>query len=171
MAKKLKSFDLGTIELKDKVVVSDPCYSLGVGCSAILSGVKPGKWFVESWGAYADSWDGHMLVVRHESYKAFVFPKEIKDSAVLGIDSGQVGIYDLEEYRNDSIVDKLEVDTPIGILEDDVWYSYACHLGDDVPAKLVGNGVTSESGYGDGSAQLIIDRNSKGEIIRIGVNF
>lgn len=173
MGKKLKAHDLGTIELNGKVVVSDPCYTHGTWCATALQNVKPGTWYVESWEAYEDSWDGHMLVVRHESYKEHVFPKKSLD-AVLGIDSGQVGIYDMEEFRNDDVVEKLKeagVDTPIGVLEDDVWYSYACHLGYTPPAKIVGNGVTSTSGYGDGTAQLLVDYNSKGQIIRIGVNF
>ena len=37
-------FELGTIELGDYVYVTDPCYSPGIWCQALIKNVKSGKY-------------------------------------------------------------------------------------------------------------------------------
>lgn len=169
--KKLKVHYLGQIQLGKEVVVSDPCYSVPTWCQAILKDVKPGTYNVEWYEAFEDRWDGHMLVVSHVSVPKSVFPETTMTDVTLGIDSGQVGIYDSLYYKDDEIMERFEAEgiDYFDMIEPKEWYGYACTL---YEAKLLlDTGVTSPSGYGDGTAELLVSFNNDGDIVRIGVNF
>lgn len=159
-----------TITLGKDVVVSDPCYTLGTWCQAVLDNVKPGVYHIDYYKAY-DRWDGHAFVLTHELYKRTAFPKE-KHPATLGIDAGMVGVFAKEEYRNDSIISEDHQFTYDWIHEGEgeKWYSAVIPLNQD-SYRIVGNGINSESGYGDGCAELRIDTNKDGEIYRMAVLF
>lgn len=162
-------FFVGTIELGNEIIVSDPCYARDSYANDILTNVKVGKWDVESYKA-DDSFDGHILLVTARGYKLGVMPKQ--KLFIGGIDSGQAGVYNIDEYNNDDLVSLFKHNNVPNHLDLDEWYGYACHISEDgVPAKLVGNGVTSESGYGDGVYTTYIDTNTKGEIVRIVLVF
>lgn len=160
---------LGHIELGNDAIISDPCYDTDVWCMMTLRNLRFGKWFVESYQA-DDSWDGHILLLTAEKYKLGVVPKQRIGFG--GIDSGQAGVYNSSEYHNNHFIPVYKHNGITNPLETDDWYGYACHISNGgVPAKIVGNGVTSESGYGDGTYDILIDRNTKGEVIRIALVF
>lgn len=161
-----------TVHLNKDVVVSDPCYSLGTWCQAILNNVKPGEYVIEYYKA-KDSGVGHAFCLTHKNYKLSVFPKE-HYSVTLGIDSGQVGVFPLEEFRNDSIIpDNHAYFIKVHDINEpgEKWYCGIVPIWWVTPYRLVKNCFNSESGYGDGVAELRVSTNSKGEIYRIAVIF
>ena len=94
----LEKETLGTIELNDKVHISDPCYSVDTWCAGTLKNVLPGIYhcFYQKvdngdWGTRIAS-----IEVRHENYLD-IEPTEVTNIDV-GVDSGQAGIYDLDYF-------------------------------------------------------------------------
>ena len=70
-----------------------------------------------------------------------------------GVDSGQFGYFDHDEYRNDNIVQGVERVTPDDVIcDDEPWYSICCDrtLSKDKWGEIP-FGIVSSSGYGDGS--------------------
>ena len=134
---------IGKINLNDTVMVSDPCYRVGVWCQGEINNVLEGAYNV-----YISKDDGRIkeLIVSHDKYP------EIEDGEIImeqsfevGVDSGNAGIFDYKYYcdthEEDDILDE--------------WY-------DNMHAKLFDNGysknwlffrkhgVITSSGYGDG---------------------
>jgi hypothetical protein len=158
------------IKLKETVIVSDPCYKKGTWCQIKLN-VKPGVYNI--YPKKLDFYDGEdkrnsMLFAVHEDYaKSKLTWKEYK--GVLGVDSGQCGIFSEETYRNDNA----EITTDPILLseiseclklfgenntEGEKWYRRMCSL---IWTKQAGvetypEGVVSHSGFGDGSYKLYV---------------
>ena len=101
---KTKRYKLGEIKLKDSVYVSDPCYSLGTWCQALVDNLKPGKYI--GYMKKADFGPGGFGGIRvtdiwitHTDYP-HLYPVKILDETIdIGVDSGQAGIYDREYYE------------------------------------------------------------------------
>ena len=99
---KKDKYELGIIELKDSVYVSDPCYRIGTWCQAFVEGLKPGKYHgfmyktndTDGWGRrVTDLWIAH-----EDNVKAW--PSTILDEHIdIGVDSGAAGIYDKEYFE------------------------------------------------------------------------
>lgn len=113
----LEKETLGTIELNNKVRISDPCYSADEWCAGTLENVLPGKYHcfyqkVDSgdWGVRVAS-----IEVRHENYLE-VDPTEVTNIDV-GVDSGQAGIYDFDYFAKNR-EDKYG---------EDAWYHKICN--------------------------------------------
>lgn len=94
----LEKENVGTVELRDKVRVSDPCYDMDTWCAGTLENVLQGKYqcFYQKvdtgdWGIRVAS-----IEVRHENYLD-IESTELQDIDV-GVDSGQAGIYDLDYF-------------------------------------------------------------------------
>lgn len=134
---------IGKIKLNNTVIVSDPCYKVGVWCQGEINNVLEGKYNV-----YISEDDGRIkeLVVSHDSYLIIDFKDiNIEQPFEVGVDSGNVGIFDYKYYydthEEEDILDE--------------WY-------DNMQAKLFDNtssknwlffrkhGVITSSGYGDG---------------------
>lgn len=94
----LEKENVGTIELEDKVRVSDPCYDVDTWCAGTLENVLQGKYQCYSQDVDAGDWGIRVasIEVRHEDYLD-VEPTELQDIDV-GVDSGQAGIYDLDYF-------------------------------------------------------------------------
>ena len=89
---------IGTIELNNKVRISDPCYNIDTWCAGTLEDVLQGKYNCymqhvdcKDWGIRVAS-----IEVKHNDYPD-VEPTEITNIDV-GVDSGQAGIYDLDYF-------------------------------------------------------------------------
>lgn len=124
MSKKYKQ-ELGTIELSDKVYVSDPCYRVGTWCQAFVEGLKPGKYY--GFMYKKDFGPGGLggirvtdLWIAHENYIKN-YPTKLLDSTIdIGVDSGAAGIYDKEYFEKYHTLEdgKYISDYP----ESDEWY-------------------------------------------------
>lgn len=185
-------YDLGVIELKDSVYVSDPCYSVGTWCQALVEGLKPGKY--HGFMRKADTDWGRRVIdlwVAHED-NVDVYPVDILDETIdIGVDSGAAGIYDKEYYEKYHQKEDMTEDP-----EADAWYDNQFDLryyydidGKEIIEKLHQAGyfytdqerrdgialdskcVISFSGYGDGGYDLYASKNSAGEIVGLRINF
>ena len=168
-----------TIILSDKVYVSDPCYTPGTWCQAVIENVLPGNY-----EAIVDKTDNTMgwgnrcshLFVIHESvsHKKLNW---IEHPATIGVDSGQAGIFDFDSYRNDSHpIPKVESDDKFpdewAKKEGDKWYVNMCDrtLGEESWGTY-DRGVVTSSGFGDGSYPLYVTRNTDGQIVGFHIDF
>lgn len=92
---KRKTLELSTIELSDKVMVSDPCYKRGTWCHGTVDNVLPGTY--RCIVTYSDElmWGERVsaLTVFHESVQESEIKKGEKAPFTVGVDSGQAGIF------------------------------------------------------------------------------
>lgn len=139
---------LGTINLNKKVIVSDPCYSVSTWCTHIFDNVKPGEYnvFVNyledngdiGWGDRVQS-----LLVAHNTVDVNELFNSNNCVANVGVDSGQMSIYNFEEYS-----------------KEDERYDKICNV-TNYAGGIVANGAVSASGYGDGSYNVYITTDDK----------
>ena len=110
MSKKYKQ-ELGTIELGDKVYVSDPCYRVGTWCQAFVEGLKPGKYYGFMYKKdFGPGGFGGIRVtdlwIAHENYIKN-YPTKILDKGIdIGVDSGSAGIFDKEYFEKYHILEE-----------------------------------------------------------------
>lgn len=177
---KKDKFNLGTIELGNEVVVSDPCYSLGTWCQGHLTDVKAGKYNAFMNKASFDDWGRRVtelwVCLEGTSKK---FPKKLVGNIDIGVDSGSAGIFDARYY---------EKHHPIGGEMDKKWYKRQfelCYIYDmdgnkvnpssDTERRdgvvLDGKGCVSFSGYGDGSYTLFVELDEEKKITSLGIKF
>ena len=144
---------LGDIRLSGTVHFSDPCYTQDVWCRAIKDNVLPGIY--RCYAMYGERGTRvHMLLAIHSSYAPWRFKMRWTDYALLGVDSGQMGIFDDSLYPKDNGPEKVKEDfykaccditlplAQAGILEDPIFVVQA-------------RGCVCSSGWGDGSYQLL----------------
>lgn len=93
----------------DCFYLSDPCYRIGTWCQAVVNSVRNG------------SWKGYIQQDEEGDYNASViaihseYENELKNlkwdtiEEVIGVDSGQAGIYDYWLYRNDEFVGNVKI--------------------------------------------------------------
>lgn len=98
MFKLLEREFISTIELSDKVRVSDPCYDMETWCAATLENVLPGRYQCFTQRVDQGDWGVRIgnIEVRHKEHLD-IEPTEEMDIDV-GVDSGQCGIYDLDYF-------------------------------------------------------------------------
>lgn len=161
-------------QTSDKMMVSDPCYSLDTWCQHVLDNVKAGQWMTTSTLKDEAEWG-----IRVAEITAFIGeePKEtdfvIEETADIGVDSGQAGFFDFEGYKtgkeND---DRLEAEGQNAFGVNGSFYNTCCNvtLGDQ-QSGTVPQGFVSSSGYGDGSYPLHVVRNEKGKVTAVKVVF
>ena len=93
---------IGTIELGDKVRISDPCYQMDVWCAGTLEDVLPGVYNCFMQKADTGDWGIRVasIEVRHRDYTK-IEPMEVTNIDV-GVDSGHAGIYDLDYFAENN---------------------------------------------------------------------
>jgi hypothetical protein len=164
------------ITLGESVMVSDPCYSVPTWCQVKVDGVLPGNYYTfaklwndTSWGCRISK-----LCVVHEDYINADL-KFRRNTGVVGVDSGQAGIFDLASYRNDEIADSITTPNVDFGLHDrgigDVWYEKMCKFTlSDNSWGVYDNGVVTSSGLGDGSYDLYTSKVNK-KIVALHIDF
>jgi hypothetical protein len=172
----IENKDLGTFNIKDEVVISDPCYK-DMDSYNITKKVKSGDWKTRAVISDNGDWGKRVadLFVCHKDYDYLDWEKDWRPIGDCGVDSGQLGIFDKEVYQNDAHEEILSL-AESDICNDEPFYCRMCHLtlGDDGGSNTFGGafsrGVNVNSGFGDGcyeaSAIYVND-----EIVAIWVNF
>ena len=162
-----------------KMVISDPCYSIPTWCQGIINNVKNGVWVadvekVQSWGERVS-----ILFAHHEDnpYEGDSllngYGEELPFS--FGVDSGQLGFFDHDHYRDDNSANDLpkydfgdDYDIEIG----DAWYRAVCNITLDTEQwGVLPFGVVSSSGYGDGTYSVFAVTNAQDEYVGFMVVF
>lgn len=158
------------------VFVTDPCYSPGTWCQAKLDKVHNGKWSawtIEKDGRVAELIVSCMIVDDPDDIiETLMDPVRLKPYDI-GVDSGQCGIFDAEHYQCDEdIITDPEFDAQLshGDGKGDRWYNACCDITQSGGADTIPFGIVSESGYGDGSYDLFVEKHA-GEIIAIKIVF
>jgi len=146
-----------------KMVISDPCYTIPTWCQGVVERVKNGTWVADV--EKVESWGERVSVL-------FALNKEaLRENPILqdtlrngwgkqlnfdfGVDSGQLGFFDFEHYRNDNSAKNLakcDFGDDFDIDAGDIWYRAVCNI--TLASEQWGVlpfGVVSSSGYGDGS--------------------
>ena len=162
-----------TIKLSDTVMVSDPCYTMDVWCMHKLTGVLPGEYLTTVMKSDEGDWGIRvgLLVAVHKNYAEDTLSWRTVQGADIGVDSGQCGIFSIEDYRVDSLFPE-PANVGFDEFQDgDRWYGHMC---DRTLSKerwgAYDTGVVSSSGYGDGSYRLLVAKHD-GKIVGIGVDF
>lgn len=169
---------MSKIKLGKEVMVSDPCYDDPTWCQHKLKNVLPGEYSV--YNKYHDAGDwgrrNSMLIAVHQDYLLDDLRWRMCESANIGVDSGQAGIFDLPYYRKDSVFENEESNFLKNFRnysgeEGDVWYSHMCDrtLGDEGWGHFE-HGVVSQSGYGDGSYNLYLSTINR-KVVGICIDF
>jgi hypothetical protein len=162
---------IGTFNLGTKVMVSDPCYSLGTWCQGVLENVKSGIW--DAYLKMSDEGDwglrvAELITVNSEHYKEHPAIMDEHQEFEVGVDSGCAGIFDYDYYAKYHKEDEI----------DEEWYDiiickqfFPTHdqSGWEKSIFTESNGVVSNSGYGDGGYDCYVARNDEGEIIGIRI--
>lgn len=167
---KIKTIEIGTIQLPNKVIISDPCYKTESECNKTVSDMKPGKYHIFLRKSDEKEWGKRVsrLMAIHEDYYnkiswEFASPDSVYDvfpltteHHLVGVDSGCMGIYGYEYFANN--------------VHNEDWYFQVCGL------TNIANGrggiqdnicAISESGYGDGGydACIVYDKQDAVAII------
>ena len=157
----LKIKHYGTIELGNKVRVSDPCYGTETWCNKLLDNVSEGMW--DCYAVVNERNRVAFLVACKDGCRFAIANEECVCD--VGVDAGVMGVFD-EEYFQMTRDDQHA---------DDKWYEEnvcADHCWNNAGWLCDGGqGFITSSGDGDGSYYLFVDRNEDGDIIRIAVDF
>ncbi|PKR82409.1 DUF4241 domain-containing protein [Heyndrickxia camelliae] len=169
--------ELGNFELHSgNVMVSDPCYEEGSWGQAQLNNTKIGEWIANIKQFDEGEWGirNGELIAFHKSIEKLNELDWKLEKTIIGVDSGQAGIFDLAVFRND------EVSMPSNFLSSEIqeekgekWYSHICDLTLETKerAGITIGGVVSSSGYGDGGYKLFTIRDENDSVVAIKIVF
>ena len=151
------------IKLGHKAIVTDPCYSLDTWCTYIVNNVLPGEYKTSVKLVDGGSWGkrvGELSAIHSEYTNTPLQWGFVSDN--IGVDSGQCGIYDFN-YRL----------AKGNNVHDSLFYKKACKCtdGEDHFGEQEDSGVTSCSGYGDGSYDLYLTKNGDDDVVGIKIVF
>lgn len=168
--------NLGNFEAEtDEFMVSDPCYDLHTWCQGKLTNVKNGIWtgYVnkindEDFGDRCAT-----LFAIHSSYENEFLDDMLsldwmECEFLVGVDSGQAGIFDISHYSDDEVIDV----EPQFKCDSSKWYEACCDqtLG-ETGAGIIPFGVVSSSGYGDGGYSAYVVKNHDKKIVAVKIEF
>ena len=163
------------ITLSNKVIVSDPCYSIPTWCQTVLTDVLPGRYISQVNEDPETDRCAELLVIHEDYYQKHL---DYFDHSSCGVDSGQLGIFDAASYRSDAAaagISTLRIDfsIPSNAQDGDAWYEKMCKitLGEPLRYGAYDTGVVSSSGWGDGMYPLQVARNDDGQIVAMLVTF
>ena len=153
-----------------ELMVSDPCYT---DEGEVVKNVLYGKWL----GKIARGVEHRPfgLLAVHEEFHSVGFSNGNWERVgnVIGVDSGQAGIFDNAHYKDDSVCEGLTRRYNDIICEENIWYSWCCDRTlDDNGAGTIPYGVVSSTGYGDGCYDMYVlkDKDNK-TVVGIMIDF
>lgn len=158
--------EIGKLDLKDRIVISDPCY-----CDFDNPWIKqlkivPGEYncFIE-YNTKNEERVASMLLINKNTNDKNIDEK----IAEVGVDSGTMAIFTLDKYTELSKMKKEY---------EEEFYKYSYDLTkrtffkfNEYMADIFQNIFISSSGYGDGIYNVLIKRNKIGHIIAIKIDF
>jgi len=167
----MKKIQVGTFEVKSgKIRVSDPCYDKDFEKENNLD-AENGEWKckctkidTENRVAILEAYCTDFL----DDYKKYKLSKSI-----VGVDSGQVGIFDFEHYQDNDIVKDVQRLNPNEIIRsEEPWYSICCDRTlTKLGAGIIPFGCVSSSGYGDGCYKLYYKKSEDNKVYAVKVIF
>lgn len=151
---KQKTFE---IDSNQDIVLSDPCYDL----KDIINTQSPNlaHIFKAAKGTWTYSFDKSSCtldIYLKDSTTPISFHEPIQDNfddvVEFSVDSGQVGIFSMSSYRDNSLVLKTTFNNPkLQLLDDQPWYRYCCEVSSSSDkAGYIPYGFITSTRYGDG---------------------
>jgi len=145
-----------------KMILSDPCYTLDTWCMGIIDNVKNGEWIGVIEQSDEGDWGVRNSMLISMSVDAMTknpnLERELMTSGKPlpfegGVDSGQFGHFDFDNYRKDELaVDLVKAfDDDFAIQEGDQWYRACCDITLNNDFGAMPFGIVSSSGFGDGA--------------------
>lgn len=165
--------NLGNFEVTSgKLIVSDPCYELNENTPImgvldhVLNGIWTGqveKLEVREWGEVCSK----LMACHHSFVEQTDTLHWVKCNFIVGVDSGQAGIFDFHKYRiPDSNTQGEDSDV------DSDWYLTCCDITESAyEAGIMDGGVVSHSGMGDGGYGAYYAINDQNQIIGVKIVF
>lgn len=151
---------VGTIQVHEsgKLVVSDPCYTLGTWCQAVLENVKPGMYSCEV-EHEENSSRVKSVRIAHMDHKN-ISPGNFEPYDI-GVDSGTAGFLPFEDFKGRGPDD-----------ESEDWYMRVTDpaINEPMSCGITENCFVSSSGYGDGGYRLFSGK-SEDEIVSLELKF
>ncbi|MCS7460498.1 DUF4241 domain-containing protein [Paenibacillus doosanensis] len=165
---------LGNFEVASgELVVADPCYEADTNTiiMGVLDHVQNGTWSayvdkteVRDWGEACSR-----LIACHsscEDNKEELF--WVKTQFIVGVDSGQAGIFDSAKYRIPDAGAKPGQQQEM----DSDWYLACCDITESGhEAGVMDGGVVSRTGIGDGAYGAYTASNEQGQIVGVKIVF
>lgn len=141
------------------VIVTDPCYD--VDSYNIALPAVPGTWNVIDIQSKQGPWGNRVekLIAAHENFHEF---KNVQNAEfVIGVDSGQAGIFDLDYFRECKKT------------SNDEFYDECCTLTENYVGELDSKkGVVSSSGFGDGEYIVTVTQEKvNNQAVQIEITF
>jgi len=164
---------LGTFECTSgKLVVSDPCYTLGTWCMGEVDALK-GTWTAEVVTSEVEDWGNRVLSLKAAHVDHQYRGCNQRADFEVGVDSGQAGIFDKSIYQKDEMVPRNFKHEGDIICRDEPWYSYVSDftLREGCGAGVVHKGVVSRSGLGDGGYECMLFKTPAGLVAGIEIVF
>jgi len=146
------------IQLGEKTLITDPCYSKGTWCSGAVK-TEPGTYRAYSLSATSDPYrqvEGGFIVHSSLDGKILPFDCQIDTGIDVGVDSGECGVYDDAKFPEDGID-----------IEEDAEFS-PTH---EYRGYGIDWGKTFHSFGGDGSFKAYVHKNDKGSVDAIRIDF
>lgn len=156
---------IGHITLSENACVSDPCYDRDVWCMTHLHTLKPGRWEVYASIDTIDSWGKRVYILKLHHTEARINESAWIQYSTLGVDSGQMSVFDDPHYLNKK-----------GGAEYEAFYKACCDItlgGKRIGLFYAGDeavGVVCSSGCGDGCYPLNVILQGD-EIVAMEINF
>lgn len=167
---------IGQFETKSgKLTVTDPCYSPDVWCTAKVINCRKGTWDAYVYLREIDNWGQRVceIVAAHKSDG--IIDKWERVNVEIGVDSGQAGIFDTEEYNRIKRLKQYHISVHHFVdycdRDDEGLYDSVCQitLGSE-KAGCVKFGCVSSSGFGDGGYELFVAKENK-KVIGVKIVF
>lgn len=157
----MKKFNLGS-----KVVVSDPCYEIPTWCHAVVEDVLPGTYVGEIVMSDEGAWGNRVASLKAIHEEHHLTSHRIKwenHPATIGVDSGQCGIFNFDQYRDDKQSDSYDIELMFSgdwsSKPGDDWYQRMCTLtNSDEEYGVTPDGIVSCTGFGDGAYTLMVGK-------------
>ncbi|WP_028560173.1 DUF4241 domain-containing protein [Paenibacillus pinihumi] len=160
---------LGSFEVSSgTLIVADPCYEANRDTiiMGILDQALTGSWEAEVEKTELGDW-GEVcagITVRHSSWTGdgTDFPW-VKCDFIVGVDSGQAGVFDLSNYRLPDTGDRSSSED---------WYETCCDItlnGEE--AGVLEGGAVTRTGIGDGAYGAYMAVNGQNQIIGVKIIF
>lgn len=143
----MKRFELGKfnfvgkIILNDKIIISDPCYTIDTWCTKIIENIKAGTYLCYIYKESIPSWGDRVcsLLIVHQDND--IESLKFKYLGTIGVDSGTAGIFDYNYYEK----------YHTNVLNEDWYHKNVCNVVSDNDSHICDNlGIWSTAGFGDG---------------------
>jgi hypothetical protein len=166
-----------------KIVCSDPCYTTDTWCMGVVDNVVNGTWVASvekrdlgDWGErIAILWIANKEQMAKNPKICWEVLGEEPMNFIGGVDSGQFGFFDFEDYRNDDNaknLKKYDFGAEYDREEGDAWYRACSDLTlSDESWGVLPKGVVSSSGIGDGSYDVFGYKDAYDKYVAFGVVF